>query len=658
MRELLPRTFPAFLGRFPRLTVIQREGVPPIHAGRDVLLAAPTATGKTEAYAAPLAERLLAGDRGPFSVLVVSPTRALANDLKRRLEQRMSVVGVAFGRHTGEHKERVSSRRPEVAVTTPEALDSLLARRPEELEGVRAVVLDEIHVLDGTVRGDQARILLHRLERVARDRPQRIAVSATVSDAEDVAHRYLADPFIARQPGRRPIKARGFAGRDAGSLAGHLDALAAAGFRKVLAFCDRREDVEVHAAGVHGQTAFGENVFAHHGSLSQSVRERAERRFLESPAAVAFATLTLELGIDIGSVDYILLMSPPPGVASLLQRVGRGNRRVRESRVGYIHDSRAEQEVHRALLGLAGAGDLAEEAYAFRPSVLVQQALVLAGGDGYVTAKALAAALPPEVLSTPAGQSLDEILSAAAAAGLFEPPRSGRFVLSERTERSYDLGTLHSSFLAPPEKDIVDRMTGEVIGRAAFSEESTRVSLAGRGRRVVAEDRDRILVDSWKGTRPPRFATHGRPSLPLRTARGIVTRLGAAAGEIVQAPFEGGAVLLHGLGSAGALLLVRAIVDEYGRGLVRNAGALSMVLREPLPDLPRPTPEAVTDFVTKQESALAKAASMGRYHAILPADIRRDAVHRATSIDEAADFLRDARLVNHPDPAPDFWADL
>lgn len=658
MRDLLPRTFPAFLGRFARPTGVQREGVPPILAGRDVLLAAPTATGKTEAYAAPLTERLLAGRRGPFAVLVVSPTRALANDLKRRLEERMASVGVAFGRHTGEHKERVAGRRPEVAVTTPEALDSLLARRPEELDGVQAVVLDEIHVLDGSVRGDQARILLHRLELRARNRPQRIAASATVFDAGALARRYLGDPVVVSRSGRRPIRARGFAGRDAGRLAEHLETLARAGFKKVLAFCDRREDVERHASAVHARTSFGESVFAHHGSLARSVRERTERRFLESPAAVAFATLTLELGIDVGSVDYVLLMSPPPGVASLLQRVGRGNRRIRESRVGYVYDSEAERHVHRALLGLAGAGDLAEERYAFRPSVLVQQALVLAGKSGYVTAEALAEALPAGVRATPAGRDPERLLFAAAGAGLLEPPRSGRFVLAERTERTYDFGALHSSFEAPPEKDVVDRMTGEVIGRAAFTEPSRKMSLGGRGRRVVGEDRDRVLVDSWKGARPPKFATHGRPSLPFRTARGIVERLGAKPGEIIQAPVEGGAILLHGLGTAGALLLADALVRVLGQDSVNDVGALSAILRAPLTVLPALSPEAVEDLVEEREAALAMASGMGRYHSVLPADIRKEAVRSTTRLDEVAGFLRDARLTIRADPAPAYWADL
>ncbi|MBD3161180.1 MAG: DEAD/DEAH box helicase, partial [Candidatus Latescibacteria bacterium] len=544
MRDRLPRAYPVLLGRFPRLTEIQRIGIDPILLGRDVLLAAPTATGKTEAYAAPLAEAVLAGDRGGFRVLVVSPTRALANDLARRLAGRMEALGIAFGRHTGEHKKRFRGKRPEFAVTTPEALDSLLSRRPEELEGVSAVVLDEIHVLDGTVRGDQLRILLHRLERASVRRPQRIAASATVADPEGLAARYLSDAETAVHRGRRPIRARAFRGRDAASLATHLDLLARSGFRKVLAFCERREDVERHASEVHGRTAFGENVFAHHGSLGRRVRERAEKSFLERTAAVAFATLTLELGIDIGSVDYVLLLRPPPGVASLLQRIGRGSRRTEESRVGYVFETEAERETHRALLSLAAEGELAEAPYAFRPSVLVQQALSLAGRDGWVTADGLAAALPPEVAKTPAGREPEALLYAAADAGWLEAPRGGRFVLSGRSERMYDRGLLHSSFEAPPERDVVDRLTGEVIGRAELEDLDRKISLGGRGRRIVIEDRDRILVDPWKGSRPPKFVTHGRPSLPGRTARAIAGRFGAGPLEVVQAPAKGAFTLL------------------------------------------------------------------------------------------------------------------
>ena len=316
IRPLLPRTYGTFFGRFARPTPIQDAAVPFVLAGRDVLLCAPTASGKTEAYAAPVVERLLGSPRGSphglksgsFAALVVSPTRALANDLKRRLEVRMDQLGVAFGRWTGEHKERVDGRLPEIAVATPEALDALLARRPHVLRGVRTVVVDEVHVLDGTPRGDQLRVLLHRLEGAAANPPQRLAASATVSSPEALAARYLRDAEVVTATGRRQIRARSFEGRHPTEVARHVDLLADAGYRKVLLFCNARNAVERYAAGLRGRTRFGDAVFAHHGSLAKAERERTERRFLEAPAAVAVATLTLELGIDIGTVDYVLLL--------------------------------------------------------------------------------------------------------------------------------------------------------------------------------------------------------------------------------------------------------------------------------------------------------------------------------------------------------------
>ncbi len=112
-REILPRSYGAFFTGFRRLSPVQIQGIPPILAGRSVLLSAPTASGKTEAFAAPAAEIVLdAPRRGGLLVLIVSPTRALANDLKRRLEARYAELHIPFGRRTGEHKETVGGRLP------------------------------------------------------------------------------------------------------------------------------------------------------------------------------------------------------------------------------------------------------------------------------------------------------------------------------------------------------------------------------------------------------------------------------------------------------------------------------------------------------------------------------------------------------------------
>jgi ATP-dependent Lhr-like helicase len=349
LKRRLGRSYSAFFGRFDRLSTVQIEALPHLLDGRDVLITAPTASGKTEAFAAPAVEMILAGERGQARAVFVSPTRALANDLKRRLEGRFADLEVGLGRYTGDHKERIDGALPETCITTPESLDSLLARRAKALENVRMIVCDEIHVLDGSPRGDQLRVLLHRLELATCSRPQRVAVSATVDEPERTASRYLHDAHVVSVAGARQIHAKAFFGRSPAAMADHLATLANHGLRKVLVLCNRRDDVERYASTLHGHCVFDTAVFPHHGSLSRQVRERTERRFLEAPAAVAFATMTLELGIDIGTVDYVLLAGPPPDVSSLLQRIGRGGRRTSSSRAGYAVENAGEEFVFRVL---------------------------------------------------------------------------------------------------------------------------------------------------------------------------------------------------------------------------------------------------------------------------------------------------------------------
>jgi ATP-dependent Lhr-like helicase len=289
-RRLLPITFGPWFARFQGLTEVQRLAIPPIMAGHDVLICSATASGKTEAYAAPAAEILRQHERESAAALVIAPTRALTNDLKRRLEGPMGNVDVSLGRYTGEHKERVGGKLPAVVIATPEAVDSLLARRPAALQATRYVVLDEIHVLDSTPRGDQLRVLLHRLEQVTRIRPQRVAASATVDRPHELAGRFLRAGVQVVVPGIRKILARPFEGRDPTQVAAHLDDLAGHGFKKLLVFCRSRNQVETFSAKLRNRTRFGDAIHAHHGSLSKNHRERTERLFHLAPAAVCRRT--------------------------------------------------------------------------------------------------------------------------------------------------------------------------------------------------------------------------------------------------------------------------------------------------------------------------------------------------------------------------------
>ncbi|MEQ8764080.1 MAG: DEAD/DEAH box helicase [Planctomycetota bacterium] len=653
LKKRLPRTFGTFFGRFDRLTEVQIQAMPPLLDGRDVLMCAPTASGKTEAYAAPSAEAVLAGDRGHLHTLIVSPTRALANDLKRRLEGRFQELNVPIGRYTGEHKERKKAGLPEVTITTPEALDSLLARRSRMLGSMRMIVLDEIHVLDGTPRGDQLRVLLHRAEQVAEHPPQRIAVSATVDDPEETASRYLRDAAVISVEGARTVRVRSFHGRSSSDMVAHLKALTDAGFRKVLVFCNRRDAVEQYASDLKGRCIFGDAVFPHHGSLSKIVRERTERRFLEAPAAVAFATMTLELGIDIGTVDYVLLDQPPPDVSSLLQRIGRGSRRTDVTRAGIVVGDPGEAIVYRVLLQNGARGHLLAPPYGFRPGVLVQQALVTAGAQDWITAEGFRELVPKELWSTIAPIGAFDLLHELAENALLEDEVSGRYVATESITARYETGKLHSNLGEGDATQIVDRLTGEVIGHFEGREEgdSDHMTLGGGGRRRVGNARrGRVLTDPTKINVPSQFSPRISPCCSFAQGRAVAKALGVEPLQIAQVILEATTLLIHGLGRIGGLLLAKAIKDRGGdRSLI---GVTPYVIRSvrPIEHLPRPDAGEVLELVQSQRKRLAKLLSMGPWHRVLPVSLQEQSVLTASGLEQVRAFLEEATFEPEADP--------
>jgi ATP-dependent Lhr-like helicase len=151
--------------------------------GGDVLILAGTGSGKTEAVLAPLAQRWLPAMRreGGCTILYVTPTRALANDLLRRIEPPMEALGLRVGVRHGERNDLSRARKPDLLITTPESLDVLLTGRDAALQSVRGVVLDEIHLLYNTQRGFQLGVLLKRLDAFTGTVCQVVGLSATVA---------------------------------------------------------------------------------------------------------------------------------------------------------------------------------------------------------------------------------------------------------------------------------------------------------------------------------------------------------------------------------------------------------------------------------------------------------------------------------------------
>lgn len=657
-RRLLPHTFGPWFGRFEGLREVQRLGIPPILAGRDTLLASATASGKTEAYAAPGAEIAIAAGRPPAALVIVSPTRALANDLKRRLEGPMQRIELSFGRYTGEHKERVDGGLPSALVTTPEGLDSLLARRPAALADLRLLVLDEIHVLDRTARGDQLRLLLHRLDRAARSAPQRVLASATIDRPEELAARYLRDPELVLVPGARRILAKRFDGAGLAEMAAHLDTLAEAGLRKLLVFCRSRNGVELYAHKLRSRTRFGEAVFAHHGSMAKQARERTEQHFQRAHAAVCFATLTLEMGIDIGSVDYVLLANLPSSVDSLLQRIGRGGRRGDANRAGYVVENEAEAHRFGVLFRLAKEGRLCGEPYAFRPAALAQQTLVLACSMGSLTADELARELDPKILAAFGPRAAAELLLGAGARGDLEPRPGKSWVPSERLLGLHDRGLTHSCLEDEPGQEVVDRLTGDVLGRIEFGDDD-HVGIAGAARQIVHGQGGRLLSDASPGAEPARFQTRRGPSIGFALARATVEALGVPPDALGLAPGVGRWHLLHGLGSAALPMLLDQLRGLPGYREPIGQSAFSLTLTGPAPGPWRFSPLRFDRALEDHSKLWLELFGESPRSENLPRAWLLRAAREGLGLDALRAFLESCRLVHiTPPPAREILADL
>lgn len=677
LRDALPRAYYAFFGRHGRPRAIQLGSAGPLLDGRDALLSAPSAAGKTEAACAPLCELLAQRDPEPPALMVVSPTRALANDLHRRLEGPLSRMELPLGRWTGERKEpqsggdRLGGGLPLVTVVTPESLDSLISRGPARLRGVRWVVLDELHILDGTPRGDQLRVLLGRLRHITEDL-QVVAASATVAAPEELAARYLRDAALIREARRHSIKARLVRGVSPSAVARHLGDLGRRGVaRKVLLFSNRRDLVEEYAAELRSMAAFQGAVFAHHGSLSQALRESTEERFLASPRALCVATMTLELGIDIGDVDLVGLLAPPPDVSSLLQRIGRSGRRGAGPRAVCFAADEASLFRYRALLELAAEGDLAADPAMFHPSVLIQQALSLLHQNPgrWITGVALHRRLDPGLASRWTPERISAVLDhLAKETEWLERAGEGRFVAGERTERLWDRGLLHSNIADQSELQVVDELTDQVIGTVARYDKAPTVRLGGRGQQVVRRTDERVVVGRAAPGVAPRFAPRGVPILSRALARAHGRKLGVEPGEWpVLELGDGGAKLFHFGGTAwGALIgaALREVPEELvALGLAKpvlGSGPFAVVLaHSALARIPRLDIEHLRTVCRDRRKLLARVLAMGPFHRDLPPVEADAALFEAADLAALAEELSTAELSDPPAGVdPEIWAGL
>lgn len=327
------------------LRPLQSAAIPPILGGEHAILLAPTAGGKTEAAVFPVLSRMLTEPWDGLSVFYICPIKALLNNLEPRLSHYAGLVGRRVARWHGDvspaRKAKLVADPPDLLLTTPESLEvTLISRRVDHwrlFAALRCVIVDEIHAFAGDDRGWHLLYLLERLSHIAGRELQRLGLSATVGNPQQLCD-WLAGGLGPEEGSPRavinPPTEAGPAPEVELDWVGNLRNAALVISRlhrgeKRLVFCDSRARVEELAVELR---ALGVNTFVSHSCLSLEERRAAETAFSQGQDCVIVATSTLELGIDVGDLDRVIQIDAPGTVASFLQRIGRTGRRAGTAR--------------------------------------------------------------------------------------------------------------------------------------------------------------------------------------------------------------------------------------------------------------------------------------------------------------------------------------
>ena len=320
-----------------------------------LLFTAGTAMGKTEAALMPALTEIYHHPVNSVGILYISPLKALINDQFERIEEMLAGTHLRITKWHGDaalsKKERLLRWPDGILQTTPESLEAMLCRHPENIRilfsEVQYIVIDEIHYFMGNQRGLQLLAILERMQRITKRIPVRIGLSATIADTKEALtflcagstrkakvidyqeekRRYLVSVTSTRIRSNDYPKAYG------------KKILEQAKGKRVLLFTNSRRECEILVSQVRRlaqKEGLVDHYYIHHGSISKDLREETEACMKHSSGPILTGTtLTLELGIDIGDLDEVIQASQPLRISSMVQRVGRSGRKTMQSSIAF-----------------------------------------------------------------------------------------------------------------------------------------------------------------------------------------------------------------------------------------------------------------------------------------------------------------------------------
>jgi ATP-dependent Lhr-like helicase len=522
IKDLDPRIQACIRKRgFAELSEIQNLAFPLAAQGKNLLLIAPTGTGKTEGAMIPVFDRMLKGTGAGFTALYITPLRSLNRDILQRLSWWCGELGITVGVRHGDtpptERRRQALSPPELLITTPETLQALFMGKVlrKHLRNVKYVIIDEIHELAGSKRGAQLSVALERLVRYSGEF-QRLGLSATVGNPDEVG-RFLC--------GRRD-------------------------FQEVVVDVTKNLDISVEFASDqferqaqwisdaidrHGSTlifvntrvtaeALGHQLFSrgdvevHHGSLSRDVRIDAEERFKSGQIRGLICTSSMELGIDIGHIEHVIQFGSPREVSRLVQRIGRAGHSLHETSRGTILALGFDDLLESLVIARRAKAGEVEEVNPPRNAadVLANQVAGMAVEYGKITRQEIRDVLNRSAAFSSTGSLLDEVCGQMAEHRLIRI--DGDTIITTLRARRYLAANL--SMIHDEKKvavfDIVSRRTvGTLDESFVVGSVYTGAVFITKGQlwRVLDMEEGRIIVEparrvkgelpSWEGEQIP-----------------------------------------------------------------------------------------------------------------------------------------------------------
>jgi ATP-dependent helicase Lhr and Lhr-like helicase len=358
---------------FKKLTDIQKEAVPIIFQKKDSIIIAPTGSGKTECSIIPIFSHLKKSkNEGKVKALYLTPLRALNRDVFRRIiryaENDGLTIQIRHGDTPQNIRKKISNSPPDVLITTPETLVILLTQRKmlDALSELEWIVIDEVHELLGNERGSQLSLSMERLQINSRKEITRIGLSATIGNPEDAAKFVVGTKrkcSIIHDTSIRKYDVDvkyidGTISDVATFIVEHVTNLNLNS--PILLFTNTRGESEFLASILKEKSDI--NIELHHGSLSREVREETELQLREGKFGIVVCTSSLELGLDIGSIELVIHYGSPRQVSKLVQRIGRSKHSKSSSAKGLIVTNHSDDEFEaKAILERIKEGTVEEQ---------------------------------------------------------------------------------------------------------------------------------------------------------------------------------------------------------------------------------------------------------------------------------------------------------